>query len=190
VNAVKIGAVILAAGEGARLGGVAKALIQRDGETFLARIVRTAREVGLADAVVVVGPPFADAVASAARDLGARIAVNEAPSRGMASSVALGFAAMLDTDVEAAWLWPVDHPMVRAPALERVVAAGRGCVVAKPSFGGRHGHPPLVARSLFAALALCANEPGGARAVLARVTHETAIVDVDDEAILEDVDEA
>ena len=187
---MKLGAVILAAGAGRRLGGVAKALMKRGDETFLACIVKTARAVGLTDAVVVVGPPFAEEVASAARDLGARIVVNEAPERGMSSSVALGFGAVMTSDVEAAWLWPVDHPNVGARALERLVAALPGHVVAKPRFVGRHGHPPLVARSSFAALAACSDEPGGARAVLARHANETVIVDVDDEGVTEDVDEA
>lgn len=187
---MNLGAVVLAAGAGTRLGGVAKALIERGNETFLARILKTARAVGVTDAIVVVGPPYGDAVATAARDLGAKIVVNEAPERGMSSSVALGFAAMIATDVEAAWLWPVDHPVVSARTLERLVVALGGHVIAKPRFVGRHGHPPLVARSSFAALAACAGEPGGARAVLARHANETVIVDVDDEAVIEDVDEA
>ena len=188
---MKLGTVILAAGGGMRLGGVAKALIERDDETFLARIMTAARHVGLADAVVVVGPPFGDAVASAARDLGAKVVVNDAPERGMASSVALGFDALMPSDVEAAWLWPVDHPNVAARTLECLVsafAARAGCLVAKPRFGGRHGHPPLVARSFFAALAACGGEPGGARAVLARAASDTVSVDVDDAAVIEDVD--
>ena len=187
---MKLGAVILAAGAGARLGHVAKALIRRGDETFLARIMKTAREVGLTDAIVVVGPPFGDAVANAARDLGARIVVNEAPERGMASSVALGFAAMNEADVDAAWLWPVDHPNVGVRTLERLVGALDGHVIAKPRFVGRNGHPPLVARSFFAALASCTDAPGGARTVLSVAVNDTAIVDVDDEAVIEDVDEA
>lgn len=187
---MKLGAVILAAGAGTRLGGVAKALLKRGDETFLARIVRSANAVGPTDAVVVVGRPFADEVASAARDLGARIIVNDAPERGMSTSVALGFAAMIETEVDAAWLWPVDHPNVAPRTLARLVGAIDGYVVAKPRFVDRHGHPPLVARSSFAALARCAEVPGGARAALSHLANETVIVDVDDEAVIEDVDEA
>src|SRR5262245_58361140 len=91
---VKIGAVILAAGAGTRLGGVAKALLAIGGRTFLARIVAAAREVGTEDIVVVVASPHGDAVAAAARELGARVVVNPLPERGMASSVAGGFGAL------------------------------------------------------------------------------------------------
>ena len=43
---VRLGVVILAAGAGARLGGVAKALLRVGDETYLARIARIARAVG------------------------------------------------------------------------------------------------------------------------------------------------
>ena len=144
---MKISAVILAAGAGTRLGGVAKALLGEP--TFLAQILATAREVGLADAIVVVGPPHGDAVAAHAIELGARVVENPAPERGMASSVAVGFAALGDED--AAWLWPVDHPDVAASTL-RALVDGLGLHgAARPVFGQRGGHPPLIARSLFAA---------------------------------------
>ena len=49
------GAVILAAGSGMRLGGVAKALLAAGGgRTFLAQILTTARAAGLDRAIVVV----------------------------------------------------------------------------------------------------------------------------------------
>src|SRR5580704_975734 len=118
-------AVVLAAGEGTRLGGVAKALLGGD-RPFLARIVATAREVGTREVVVVVAPPYGDAVAAAARELGATPVWNPEPARGMASSIALGFAA-LDADAvgdaDAAWLWPVDHPAVQAGTLRALIAA-------------------------------------------------------------------
>src|SRR5687767_12659804 len=96
------------------MGGVAKALLRRGEQTFLQRIVETAR----ADrAIVVVGPPFGDAVAAHARALGATIVVNAEPARGMSSSINLGFAA-LPAEIEAAWLWPVDHPDVTHAMLD------------------------------------------------------------------------
>ena len=173
-----IGAVILAAGSGTRMGGVAKALLRAGGATYLERILATAREVGLGDAVVVVGPPFGDAVAAHAATLGVRTAWNPQPERGMGSSVAIGFAALREGD--AAWLWPVDHPFVSTATLRALIAAN--VPVAQPRHAGRGGHPPLVARALWPALAACT---GSARDVLA--PHMTAIT-VDDEGVIRDVD--
>ena len=192
-----IGAVILAAGAGTRMGGVAKALVRRgkasglgprasgrsEDPTFLARIVGTAREVGTEDVVVVVGPPFGEAVAAEAEKLGTRVAWNAAPERGMASSVAIGFGAV---EGNAAWLWPVDHPDVTLATLRELIAALGTHEAARPVVGGRGGHPPLVARALWPRLAGCAELAGGARAVLAAA--DVVDVAVGDPGCVRDVD--
>ncbi len=185
----KLGAVILAAGAGTRLGGAAKALLPHaahGGRTYLEVIAGTARVVGLADGVVVVGPPYGDAVAGHARALGLRVAVNGEPARGMASSVAIGFAAIAEGDADAAWLWPVDHPDVREASLARLAAALEGHEVAQPRFEGRGGHPPLIARAAWPRLVECAAAPGGARAVLAEM--DVVAIEVDDPGVVRDVD--
>ena len=186
---MKISAVILAAGAGTRLGGVAKALLGEP--TFLSKILATAREVGLVDAVVVVGPPHGEAVAAHAIELGARVVENPAPERGMASSVALGFAALLDGNgpgVEAAWLWPVDHPDVATSTLRALIDNLGAHAAARPVVELRGGHPPLIARSLFPALAACSTLEGGARTVLAAA--DTIDVPLDDKGCLRDIDTA
>lgn len=189
MTADALGAVILAAGSGTRLGGVAKALLPRGGRTFLERIAATAREVGLADAVVVIGPPYGDAVAGHARSLGLRVAVNADPARGMASSIAIGFAAIAEGRADAAWLWPVDHPDVEADTLRALIAARAAdptAEVARPRHAGRGGHPPLIARSVWPRLAGCAALPGGARDVIAAAV--VVAVDVDDPGVVRDTD--
>jgi CTP:molybdopterin cytidylyltransferase MocA len=187
-----IAAVILAAGAGRRLGGVAKALLPHPAGSYLAAITATARAVGLADAVVVVGAPFGDEVAAHARQLGLRVRVNPAPERGMASSVALGFAAIAGGPAAAAWLWPVDHPAVTAATLRRLIRAletdalETGAEVARPCYRGRGGHPPLIARARWPALAGCADRADGAREVL-RAARVIA-VEVDDPGVVHDID--
>ena len=172
---------------GQRLGGVAKALLRTSGDrTFLAAIAATARSVGLADAVVVVGPPHRDAVAAHARALGLRVAVNARPERGMASSIGAGFAAIADGPAEAAWLWPVDHAAVAGATLCALIAALATHDAARPVHAGRGGHPPLIARALWPRLAACGDGDGGARAVLATV--DMIDVAVDDAGVLRDVD--
>jgi molybdenum cofactor cytidylyltransferase len=180
-------AVIVAAGAGTRLGGVAKALLPYRGHSHLAAIAGTARAVGLVDAVVVVGAPFGDDVAAHARQLGLRVRVNPDPGRGMASSVALGFAAIASGPADAAWLWPVDHPAVREATLWQLIRALRpGDEVAQPRHGGAGGHPPLIRRALWPALAACGSQADGARGVL-RAARLIA-VDVDDPGVVRDVD--
>jgi molybdenum cofactor cytidylyltransferase len=189
-EAVGLAAVILAAGEGSRLGGVAKALLvhggQDRGRTYLETIAATASAVGLVDAVVIVGEPFHREVAAHARQLGLRVRVNPAPERGMASSVALGFAAIANGPASAAWLWPVDHPAVSAATLSLLIAAIGDAEVAQPRLGGRGGHPPLIRRALWPRLAACSDQGDGARGVLR--TARVAAVEVDDPGVLRDID--
>ena len=181
-----VAAVIVAAGAGSRLGGVAKALLPHRGKTYLETIATTARAVGLVDAVVIAGEPFRQEVAAHARLLGLRVRINAAPERGMASSIALGFAAIANGPAAAAWLWPVDHPAVTAATLHQLIAALGDADVAQPRHGGRGGHPPLIRRVLWPQLAACGDHPEGARGVLraARVV----VVDVDDPGVVRDVD--
>ena len=182
----RLGAVILAAGAGTRMGGVAKAMLWLDGVTFLEAIALAARDVGLVDAVVVVGPPHAGDVTAEAERLGLRVAVNARPELGMASSIAIGFAAIAEGDARAAWLWPVDHPRVRRATLRTIASALGDRDVARPIFDGRGGHPPLVARAIWPQLAGCASVDGGARAVIAAARHID--VDVDDPGCVRDID--
>ena len=52
---LRIGAVLLAAGEGARLGGRAKGAIEIEGEPLILRGLRVLSEVGIGEVVVVTG---------------------------------------------------------------------------------------------------------------------------------------
>jgi CTP:molybdopterin cytidylyltransferase MocA len=183
---MRIGAVILAAGAGRRMGGVAKALLADAGRTYLEQIVAAAREVGLADGVVVVGPPHQAEIALHARALGLRLAVNASPERGMASSVGIGFAAVAEGDAEAAWLWPVDHPHVAPTTLRALIEQLGARAVARPVVDGRGGHPPLIARALWPRLASCGSLDGGARAVLADA--DRVDVPVADRGCVHDID--
>lgn len=177
---MRLGAIVLAAGAGRRLGGVAKALLPIDGVTFLGRIVDTATAAGVAAVYVVVGPPHRDAVARLAASLGARIVDNPEPERGMASSIGLGFAALPEA-IDAAFLWPVDHPWVAPATLGALIAAGEGV----PVHRDRGGHPPLIGRRWFAALTDALGHADGARGVL---RGQLARIPVDDPAVLRDVD--
>lgn len=182
----RLGAVILAAGAGERLGGAAKALLVSGGRTYLEHIVTTARALGLVDAVVVVGPPYGAAVGDHARALGLRVVENPEPSRGMASSVALGFSAIGEGEADAAWLWPVDIPVVAVESLRALRAALGDHEVAQPRCEGRGGHPPLIARAAWSRLAACTNLPGGARTVI-QASNVIAVA-VGDPGVLRDVD--
>lgn len=194
-----VGAVILAAGAGRRLGGVAKALlVGDDGRRFLDRVIGCAADAGVGDWLVVVGPPFDDAVGRQARALGAHVVHNPAPWQGMASSVAAGFGHLLQHERElgsawdAALLWPVDHARVRADTV-RAIAAGCGPQdVVIPTYGRRGGHPTGLGRACWQDLAGCASAPQGARSVIRAIAAaepgRVRRIEVEDSGVIADVD--
>ncbi len=158
--------VILAAGRGERMGGVAKALLEVGGRTFLRAVVEGVRAAGLRP-VVVVGGPFVSEVAAAARVLQATVVVNDDIDRGMASSIAAGVGVAAGDD-DGALVWPVDHPLVRSDTVAAILARATAEAIVVPMLDGRGGHPVWFGRLHFAALA----DPGlgargGARALLA-----------------------
>ena len=185
-----IGAVILAAGRGSRLGGVAKALIESDGESFLAQIAATCGRAGVGPVVVVVAEPYAAPVTAAARALGLEVATNPEPERGMGSSVAVGFAHAAGRwrDCEAALLWPVDHPWVAVETVTALLERAGPAVIAVPTSDQRGGHPAAIGRDLWPAMAACGEVEGGARAVFRHNRDQVIRFAVSDTGVVRDVD--
>ncbi len=167
---MKIVAVVLAAGEGRRIGGP-KALVPIGGETFVERVVRSYERPSIASAVVVIGH---DAARVAMRvPPSALTIVNASYADGMLSSILCGLDAAGDAD--AVLLHPVDHPLVEPATIDAVVAAlSSGARIAVPSRDGRRGHPGGFGREVWPALRR-APADRGARAVLAEhpdwITH-------------------
>lgn len=171
---MRIAAVVLAAGEGRRMGGP-KALLRLDGDSFLARVCATLSRTTLDTVVVVLGAQAERVQREAGIPGGVDVVVNEAWAGGMLSSVWRGLDRAEALGCEAMLLQPVDHPFVAPSTVDAVCAALRaGAAIAVPTFEGRRGHPGGFSRPLFAELRRA--DPGrGARAVLdvepARVVH-------------------
>lgn len=156
MNKRRVMAVILAAGEGRRMGGRPKALVDDGGETWLERAVRVCRDGGCAD-VVVVARADSPEVAAIAASMGVALVDNPDPDRGMFSSVVLGLAAACRRAPSLAGVvvHPVDHPGVTVETVRALcdalrVVAGASAVV--PTHDGLDGHPTGVGGRLARAL--------------------------------------
>jgi molybdenum cofactor cytidylyltransferase len=161
---VRVVAVLLAAGEGRRMGGP-KALLRIRGSTFLDACLRALDRPGVGARVVVTGHE-AERVAAAVNGSGVRIVHNADPGQGMLSSVLRGLEAAQELEADALLLHPVDHPLVEPETVDRVVEAlAAGALIAVPSHQGRRGHPGGFARATWPHLR-AAPVDRGARAVL------------------------
>lgn len=181
--------VILAGGQGSRLGGRNKALLPLGADTFLSRIATTCRQIGVEECLVVVAAPHQEETAKAAAALDVAWVSNDSPELGMASSVAVGFARAFERfSASHCWLWPVDAPGARPATLEHVHSRSQDAQIIVPCYQGRGGHPVLVAREVWPELAGCIDEPQGARSVFRRDAARLLRIDVDDASVCHDVD--
>lgn len=174
--AMRIAAVVLAAGQGRRAGG-AKAALRIGPSSFLERAVSLLTRPGVDRVVVVLGHDAARVRAESSLPAAVVVVVNAAYEEGMLGSVVAGLDAAEAAGADAVLLHPVDHPLVDGATVDRVVEALRvGALVAVPSFGGRRGHPGGFARGAWHALR-SAPASEGARFVLA--SHPDWIVHVE-----------
>ena len=168
--------MVLAAGEGRRIGGP-KALLTIGAQSFLARACRLLRRPGVAEVIAVLGHEAARVRAQAGLPPDVDVVVNEDyRAGGMLSSVLCGLDAAAEREAEAALLHPVDQPLVAPETVDAVVSAlNAGARIAVPSVDGRRGHPGGFAAPTWPALR-AAPPAAGARAVLA--AHPEWIVHV------------
>jgi molybdenum cofactor cytidylyltransferase len=158
--------IILAAGEGRRLGGP-KALLRLDGQSFLARTAHLLAAGGAQRVVAVLGHQ-AERVRREAGPLGELLlAENPRYREGMLTSILCGLDQAEAFGADAVLIHPVDHPLIDPATVGRVVAALEvGAVIAIPSFENRRGHPGGFAAAAWPALRAAAADRG-ARSVLA-----------------------
>jgi len=171
---VRIAAIILAGGEGRRMGGP-KALLSAGHESFLARACRLYARPGIGVVIAVLGAEAERVRREAGLPAGVEVVWNQGWSQGMLTSVWRGLDAAEALAADAVLLHPVDHPLVEPATIDRVARAlAEGALAAVPTWEARRGHPGGFGRALFGELR-SAPPDRGARAVLAsneaRVVH-------------------
>ncbi len=171
--------VVLAAGAGSRFG-MPKVLAE-DGNWLKQAVVALAGG-GCDDVVVVLGAARVDVPAPA------RAVVADRWSEGMSVSVQVG----LEAAGTAEWvvLHTVDTPDVGAGVVARVLDAAResGSGLARAGYGGRPGHPVVVARRHLPALAATLRGDQGARTFLGS-RNDVTVIECGDLATGLDIDE-
>lgn len=186
----RVGGIILAAGRSERLGRP-KQLLPVGDRTLLELVVANAESSGLAEVVVVIGPP------RLVPDILARVRFGRArpvpvPPGGRACSASLraGLEA-LNARTGAALVLPADQPDIGPDVIDAAVAAWRErrLPALRTRYRGVPGHPVVVGRELWPRL----KELEGEKALWSFLEADPAAVaelpldrepplDVDDEA--------
>lgn len=149
-----LGAIVLAAGAGTRMGGVAKCLITVDGQTLLQRLLLAVRTLAPVQTVLVLGH-HADAIRTALNEtpppLPLTMVHNADPGDRPDSSLRLGLQA-LQPAVDTVMVLLADQPLLSASDLQRALQAFEGRSPAQrigwPEHGGAPGHPVLMQADL------------------------------------------
>ena len=183
---MRVYALLLAAGESARMGEH-KALLPWQGGTLLEFQVEQLLAGGIERVILVLGHE-AERIRSALPALPrATIVVNPEYATGKTSSVRAGMDA-IPADADAVLVLSVDQPRPAA-LIQRMRQAHEmaGVLITVPTFGGRHGHPTIFARSLFQEMREITEETQGLRAVRQRHRAETHVLQTATRAPLIDI---
>ena len=178
--AAPIAGVLLAAGDGSRLGRP-KALVEIGGQSLAARGVALLRSGGADPVLVVTGAAVVDLPDT-------RTVPNPRWRDGMGSSFAAGLAALPDTCV-AAVVALADQPLVGPESVRRLIAAFRaGADVAVAAYGGRPRNPVLLARAHWPRAIELATGDVGARPFLRAHPELVTLVECGDTGDPVDID--
>ena len=116
-----VGAVLLAAGAGSRLGGRPKALLELGGVPLILRQLIALSGAGVDEVVVVLGH-HADAIEAAVRPFPITLVHNPRPDDGQASSVRVGLQA-LSPKLDAVMVALADQPLIDVEDITALIGA-------------------------------------------------------------------
>jgi molybdenum cofactor cytidylyltransferase len=158
----RVAAIVLAAGQGRRMGGPNK-LAATIGGKPLVRIAAEAAAASRADPVIVVTGHQPETVRASLAGVDAAFVHNPDFTEGLSTSLRRGIAA-LPENVDGAVVLLADMPGIDAGVIDRLIAAfdpAGGTLIVVPTSEGKRGNPVLWSRRLFPELLAVAGDTGG-----------------------------
>lgn len=185
---VKVGAVVLAAGQSRRMGPANKLLMEIAGTPLVRRTVAALRAAKVAQVVVVTGHQAAE-VRQALEGLDVTIVHNPRYAEGLSTSLKAGVDA-LAPDIAAAVVGLGDMPGVTSGHVDRLIAGfdpSGSRAIGVPIHNGKRGNPVLWDRRFFGDMREVSGDVGARHLIGA---NESLVYEVEfgDTGVLTDLD--
>jgi molybdenum cofactor cytidylyltransferase len=166
---------ILSAGESRRMG-TPKALIPYRGTTFAGHLLEVAKHPRVGIVRVVLGAG-AEEIQERLQLSAASVVLNPDWPKGQLSSIRAAIRSLPKNDTAGLMLCPVDHPLVSAELVARLIGVfdSSGKSIVLPAYRGRRGHPVIFRAPLYDELLAASPEVGARQVVWA---HQADVVEV------------
>ena len=153
----RLAILLLAAGEGSRLGSTPKALLKKDGDSLLKRFCEAAQSLSFTQFIVVTGfhaQAIESELATIVRDihLSISLASNPHPELGQSSSVRVGLEALKD-NYDVLLIALCDQPNIGkkeiTALLNQYEQHRSGTEIVMPMVGQQRGNPVLFSKKVI-----------------------------------------
>ncbi len=142
---VMVGAVLLAAGSGSRMGHKPKSLLELGGVPLIRRQLIALSGAGVDEVVVVLGH-YAERIEEAVKEFPVTLVRNTDPDAGQISSLRLGLQA-LSPKLDAVLVALADQPLINSQDINDLIGAYKkrpaGAQVVQPMVDGLPGNPVM-----------------------------------------------
>jgi molybdenum cofactor cytidylyltransferase len=140
-----VGAVLLAAGSGSRMGNRPKCLLELGGVPLIRRQLIALSGAGVDELVVVLGH-YAERIEPAVQDFPVTLVRNLDPDAGQVSSLRLGLQA-LSPKIDTVLVALADQPLINSQDINDLIGAYKkrpeGAQVVQPTVDGQPGNPVM-----------------------------------------------
>ena len=144
-NRLVVGAVLLAAGSGSRMGNRPKCLLELGGVPLIRRQLIALSGAGVDELVVVLGH-YADQIEPAVMDFPVTLVRNPDPDAGQNSSLRLGLQT-LSPKIDTVLVALADQPLINSQDINDLIGAYKkrpeGTQVVQPNVEGQPGNPVM-----------------------------------------------
>lgn len=142
---IAVGAILLAAGSGSRMGHRPKSLLELGGIALIRRQIIALSGAGVDELVVVLGH-HAERIALAVQEFPVTVVHNPDPDAGQVSSLRTGLQA-LSPKIDTVLMALADQPLINSQDINDLIGAYKkrptGAQVVQPEVNGQPGNPVM-----------------------------------------------